>query len=123
MPLTNGNVDTGGLALTEVSTEVLIASGVLTVSAGGLTIVGAQSGTADDLDTVNIGTGLLAAGYQLIVYITATISDTITIKNGTGNIVTNTGADVTLTSAKVAMLVRFIGTTNAVVTNTWKCIA
>lgn len=123
MSLTNGEVVTGGVGLTEVSTEVLLVSDALTVSAGGLVIVGAESGIADNLATINLGTGLFPAGYQLTLYITATIGDTITVKHNTGNIVTNTGADITLTSAKMAILQRFIGTTNSVVTNTWKCIA
>lgn len=122
MSLTNGEVVTGGIGLTEVSTEVLIASGVLTVSTGGLIIVGAQSGTADDLDTINLATGIFPAGYQLELALTATIGDTITVKNGTGNIVTNTGADISLTENKMVILRRFIGTTNSVVNNKWKCI-
>lgn len=120
MSLTNGEVLTGAIGMTEVSTEVLIASGVLTVSAGGLVIVGAESGTADDLATVNISTGLLIAGYQVVLFLTATIGDTITIKHNTGNLLCSTGADMTLTENTAVMLVRFIGTTNAVVNNKWR---
>lgn len=120
MSLTNGEVLTGAIGMTEVSTEVLIASGVLTVSAGGLVIVGAESGTADDLVTVNISTGLLIAGYQVVLFLTATIGDTITIKHNTGNLLCSTGADMTLTENTAVMLVRFIGTTNAVVNNKWR---
>lgn len=120
MPLTNGHIETGGYTQTEVSAEVLIASGVLTVSAGGLVIVGAQSGTADDLDTVNIGTGLIASGWQPILYLTATIADTITIKHNTGNLLCSTGADMTLTENTAVQLVRFIGTANAVVNAKWR---
>jgi len=122
MSLTNGEVLTGGFGMTEVSVETLIASGVLTVSAGGLVIVGAESGTADDLATINIGTGVLPAGYQLLLILTATIGDTITIKHNTGNILCNTGADITLTENKMVILQRFIGTANAVVNNKWKAI-
>lgn len=120
MSLTNGEVLTGAIGMTEVSTEVLIASGVLTVSSGGLVIVGAESGTADDLVTVNISTGLLIAGYQVVLFLTATIGDTITIKHNTGNLLCSTGADMTLTENTAVMLVRFIGTTNAVVNNKWR---
>lgn len=120
MSLTNGEVLTGALGMTEVSAEVLIASGVLTVSAGGLVIVGAESGTADDLATVNISTGLLIAGYQVVLFLTATIGDTITVKHNTGNIFCNTGADMSLTENTAIMLVRFIGTTTAVVNNKWR---
>lgn len=122
MSLTNGNVETGGYALMEISAEILIASGVLTVSTGGLIIVGAESGTTDDLATINITTGLLIAGYQLTLYITATIGDTITIKHNTGNILCNTGADISLTENKMVILQRFIGTTNAVVNNKWRAV-
>jgi len=120
MALTSGEVVTGGIGLTEVSAEVLIAAGVLTVSAGGLVIVGAESGTTDDLTTINLLTGVFPAGYQLILYLTATIGDVITVKNGTGNIVTNTGADVSLTENKAVMLIRFIGTANSVVNAKWR---
>lgn len=120
MSLTNGEILTGAFGMTEVSTEVLIATGVLTVSAGGLVIVGAESGTADDLATVNMTTGLLIAGYQVVLFLTATIGDTITIKHNTGNILCSTGADMTLTENTAVMLVRFIGTTNAVVNNKWR---
>jgi co-chaperonin GroES (HSP10) len=122
MPLTNGHIEVGGYTLTEVSAEVLLASDTLTVSAGGLVVVGAESGTADNLATINIGTGLIESGWQLTLYLTATIGDTITVKNGSGNIVTNTGADITLTENKMVILQRFIGATNAVVNNKWKCI-
>lgn len=123
MSLTNGNVETGGYALEEISTEVLIVSGVLTVSSGGLIIVGAESGTTDDLTTINIATGLLNAGYQLTLYLTAAIGDTITIKHNTATILCNTGADISLTENKMAILQRFIGTTNSVVNSKWRCIA
>lgn len=120
MSLTNGEVLTGAIGMTEVSTEVLIASGVLTVSAGGLVVVGAESGTADDLPTVNMTTGLLIGGYQVVLFLTATIGDTITLKHNTGNLLCSTGADMTLTENTAVMLVRFIGTTNAVVNNKWR---
>lgn len=122
MSLTSGEMLTGGYAMTEVSTETLIASGVLTISAGGLCIVGAESGTTDDLDTVNLLTGIMASGYQLMLFLTATIGDTITIKHNTGNILCNTGADISLTENKGVMLIRFIGTTNSVVNNKWRAI-
>ncbi len=120
MPLANGNVETGRYAMTEETTETLLVSDTLTVTDGGLVVVGAESSTADNLATINV-TGL-DSGYQLQLTLTATIGDTITIKHNTGNIVTNTGADITLTENKMVILQRFIGTTNSVVNNKWKCI-
>jgi len=113
-------VNTGVYAHLEVSTETLIASGVLTLTTSRPVIVGAQSGTADDLDTLTVTNTEITSGYQVIVFMTATIGDTITIKHNTGNILCNTGADITLTENKAVMLVRFISTTNSVVNNKWR---
>lgn len=105
---------------TEPADEVLIAAGVVTVTAG-LMVIGAESGTADDLDTLTPSADF-AAGYGRVVYLTATIGDTITLKHGTGNLVINTGADAALTEDKVAMLVRFVATTTSKVNAKWKVI-
>lgn len=118
-----GNVNLEAVCHQEPSDETLIASDILT-AAQSLIVVGAESGTSDNLATVNLSTDFAAAcvGYQPLLYLTATIGDTITIKNGTGNIVCNTGADISLTENKVVMLVRFVSTTTAKVNNKWKAI-
>lgn len=62
--------------------ETLIASGVLSPALSpGVIVVGAESGTADDLDT------LTATDYQRNdrVSLRCTVGDTITVKHGTGN--------------------------------------
>lgn len=112
-------VRTNAFLPSEVTTETLIASGVLTAEKE-MVIVGAQSGTTDDLDTVNVAAGLSYSGYVQILYLTATIGDTITIKHNTGSILCNSGADMTLTENKGVMLVRFINTTNAVANSKWR---
>ena len=112
-------VRTNAFLPAEVTTESLIAAGVLAVSAE-MVIVGAQSGTTDDLDTVNVSDGIAFSGYVQRLYLTATIGDTITVKHNTGNILCNSGADMTLTENKGAMLVRFINTTNATVNSKWR---
>lgn len=92
------------------------ASSELTISAGGAVTVtdgyhtiAANSGTADDLDTIN-GT---TAG-QLIV-IAAASGDTITITSGVGNIVTQTGADIAMSGNQQYQLLN--NGTNLVVIN------
>ena len=122
MSLPSG-VAVAGLLLVEASTETLLSSDTLTVNGGGLTIVGAESGTTDNLATLNIGTNFTLSGNQLIVFLTATIGDSITIKHNTGNIVCNTGADIVMTENMCVMLVRFISTTNAVVNSKWRAIS
>ena len=112
-------IRSNALMPTEVTAETLISGGVLT-AAQEMVIVGAQSGTADDLDTVNPATGITFSGYVQRLYLTATIGDTITVKHNTGNILCNSGSDMTLTENKGVMLVRFINTTNAVANNKWR---
>lgn len=121
--MTVGNVNAESMCYQEPSDETLIASGVLT-AAQDLIVVGAESGTTDDLATVNLSTAFAAAsvGYQPVLRLTATIGDSITLKHNTGNLVINTGADATLTSDKVAILVRFVSTTTAKISNKWKVI-
>lgn len=116
-----GNVNAESITYQEPSDETLIASGVLT-AAQDLIVVGAESGTADDLATVNLSTAFAAAcvGYQPVLRLTATIGDTITVKHNTGNILCNSGADMTLTENKVITLVRFVSTTTAKVSNKWR---
>lgn len=112
-------VRTNAFMPTEVTAETLIATGVLSAEKE-MVIVGAQTGTADDLDTVNVAAGITFSGYVQRLYLTATIGDTITVKHNTGNVLCNSGADITLTENKGVMLVRFINTTNAVANSKWR---
>lgn len=115
-------VRTNAFMPSEVTTETLIATGVLTAEKE-MIVVGAQTGVTDDLDTVSIVAGLSYSGYVQILYLTATIGDTITVKHNTGNILCNSGVDITLTENKGVMLVRFINTTNAVANSKWRAFA
>lgn len=82
----------------------LIDASILTLAAGVLAItldyhiVAAQAGVADDLDTINGGTN------DQILVLQADAGDTITIKDGTGNIELNGGADFDLVGDKTIML-------------------
>jgi hypothetical protein len=82
------------------------APSILTISAGAVTytqtthFIAAESGTADDLDTISVST---SDSYRLAIQ--ADSGDTITVKNGTGNIVTNDGADFTLSGSVIADMV------------------
>lgn len=73
--------------------ETLIAAGVLSPALSpGVIVVGAESATSDDLDT------LTATDYQRNdrVSLRATVGDTITVKHGTGNISLPGSADFVL---------------------------
>ncbi len=79
------------------STELTIAAGVVTVT-GAYHTIAAQSGVLDDLDTIN---GTIEG--QLIT-IAAASGDTITLKHGTGNIVTLTGGDILMSGNQQYLL-------------------
>jgi hypothetical protein len=76
----------------------------LTISSGAITAVNGahklqpQTGTADDLDTING----LTAGDLIILYVSDAGTDTITFKHGTGNISCAGGADIELSTGAVA---------------------
>lgn len=111
----------GAVGFKEATTEILIASGVL-IPVQAITIVGAESGTSDDLDTVTLDSGFaIATGYPPIIFLTATIGDTVTVKHNTGNILNDTGADLSLTENKCVILVRIIETTNSIANSKWRC--
>jgi hypothetical protein len=76
-----------------------IASGAVTSTQTLLTIA-AETGTADDLVTVNTATN----GDLLILR--ADAGDTIALKNGTGNLLCAGGADFAITGAQLALLMR-----------------
>lgn len=93
---------------------LLIANTLLTISGGAVTVtqathtLAAESGTADDLDTIN-GT---AEGR--IYVLRADTGDTITLKHGTGNIDVIGGSDLTISGDNVVMAISD-GTTVSVV--------
>jgi hypothetical protein len=95
-----------------VQGELFAATSILTISAGVVTLTGAfhtiaaETGTADDLDTITQAVG--AKTPQMIV-LQADTGDTITLKHNTGNIQTRTSADLTL-SGTIALLLFFDGT-------------
>lgn len=115
-------VATGGYFHKEVAAETLLVSDALTVTQS-IMVVGAQSGTADDLATITLHADFTFPGYQPAIYLKATTGDTITIKDGTGNIETNSGSDVSLTGEKMVMLIRPVGTAITGVTAKWICFS
>ncbi len=118
----NAIVGAGGYFNKEVSGETLLASDTLTVTQS-IMVVGAQTGTTDDLATIALHADFTLAGYQPVIYLKATTGDTITIKDGTGNIECNSGSDVSLTGEKMVMLVRPVGTAITGVTAKWICFS
>ena len=91
-----------GLNLTDFAVKTL-ASDAITLTQT-LTLVAAQSGTADDLATMTAG-----KGHGDLVILKADSGDTITIKHGTGNIQAFDGADIEL-SGDSAIAFIFDGT-------------
>lgn len=77
---------------------------ILTLSTGAVTatqtahIIAAESGTADDLDTIT------AASEYTFIVVQADSGDTITVKHGTGNIALNNAVDVILAGDQKLML-------------------
>lgn len=94
-----------------IATETLAldTSTILTLSSDEITItrsfhvVAAESGTADDLATINLGS-LGFVPNSLFVLLQADSGDTITVKDGTGNINLNGGADFDLSGEKTLLL-------------------
>ena len=72
--------------------SVTIASGVITITQPGVYVVTPEGGAADDLTTISGG----LSGYEIILY-PVDSTNTITIKNGDGNI--QIGADFNLDHA------------------------
>jgi putative cofactor-binding repeat protein len=71
--------------------EQLIVSGSITML-DNYSLIGAETGTSDDLATING----LTEGHDGVLL--ATVGDTITVKHNTGNILCSGGADVTLST-------------------------
>jgi hypothetical protein len=77
--------------------QLTLSSDAVTVTKGYHTIA-AQTGTADNLATLNGGSG------NVLVLLQAKAGDTITVKHGTGNIFLNGAADFTLSGGKSLLL-------------------
>lgn len=99
----------GGFGLAEPTT-LEISGGAITITQS-KHIIAAQTGTADELDTINIAASLIisAAGntYQPMLFIQADTGDTITVKHTTGggtNISLSGGIDFTLSGEKQLFL-------------------
>lgn len=87
----------------DAATTLTISSGTIIINQGTHTIA-AESGTADDLDTIQfVGIGGVAPNTMLLV-LQADTGDTITIKHGTGNISLNGAADFELSGSKRLLL-------------------
>lgn len=77
------------------------AATTLTLDTGAVTvsqvrhILAAEAGVTDDLDTITVDS-TIASGYGGVVILKADSGDTITVKDGTGNIVTGNNADIVL---------------------------
>lgn len=82
---------------------IAISSGVLTLTSA-YTIVQAQTGTADDLATINVSITDVANTDKFLVILEADSGDTITLKHGTGNITLLSGADLALGSGERILL-------------------
>lgn len=94
------NVRDGTLATTLLRVE---ASTTLTISSGAVTatksyhVIAAETGTTDDLDTIT------AAQNNTFIVISADTGDTITVKNGTGNIYLP-GGDMDMSGSEMLLL-------------------
>lgn len=82
-------------------TEITLAAGVATVTRA-LHTVAAESGTADDLDTITLA--IPDVSTPVIIVIRAAAGDTITVKHSTGNVELNGAADYALSGDKTLAL-------------------
>jgi hypothetical protein len=91
----------------ESADTLTIASGVVTVDQS-IHIIAAEAGTTDDLDTITLDYPQITVAsttYRPLLLITADTGDTITLKNGTGNIACSTNKDIALDDEMYALLV------------------
>jgi hypothetical protein len=99
----SGEIQVNAIEL-DAATTLTIATGAVTIT-GSVHIIAAESGTADLLDTITLGTNFDSAKHQLI-FLIADTGDTITVKHNTDNIVLNGAADFSLTDVKMLALLR-----------------
>jgi hypothetical protein len=96
-------IDFDGSLAPADATTLTIASGVITVIQV-KHIIAAQTGTTDDLDTINVDS-TIGAGYEGIIILKADAGDTITLKHETGNISLPGGFDINLTGEALLIMV------------------
>lgn len=101
----------GNPGLQKYSSVAVETADIYTIAAGVATIqqcfciLAAQSGTADDLDTITLGSNFGGVGtYRPMVILQADTGDTITVKHNTGNIFLFGAADVVLTGNQILAL-------------------
>jgi hypothetical protein len=87
-----------GTMLSDTAETLTLSSGAATAGHGSYFIIAAETGTADDLDTLTI------TGVPRLIFLQADSGDTITIKHSTGNIELNSAADFALTADKTLAL-------------------
>ena len=97
----------GGTTSAAVNTSVpiTISSGAITSAAGHI-ILAAETGTTDDLDSFSGVTGATAGDMMIL---RADSGDTITVKDGVGNIRLDGGTDKVLNSVNDVLLLMFTG--------------
>lgn len=117
--------DPGRLGLSSVLYEepdiYTVASGIVTVEQS-LCVINGEGGANDNIDTITPGDKLTKSLHGQVIWITAKIGQTHLVKHNSGNIMCNTGADISLTENKAVMLVKFVTTTTANVNNKWRAI-
>lgn len=102
--ISNPGIQRSATYLVETADTYTIAAGVATIQQC-FCILAAQSGTADDLDTVTLGSNFAGIGtYRPTITLQADTGDTITVKHNTGNIYLYGAADVTLTGNQILTL-------------------
>lgn len=92
----------GAFLSTDVAT-IPIADGVLTITSA-MVIAQAQTGTADDIDTITPNIESINSGDLYFILIEADAGNTITLKHGTGNMNFVNAADIVLGSGERALL-------------------
>lgn len=105
----------------EIADTYTVAAGVLTPQQS-LCVINGEGAANDDIVTITPGTKLIKTGYVTLLYLTAKIGQTHTIKHGTGNIKCNTGADISLTENKAVILIPFVVTTTGDVAAFYRAI-
>jgi len=92
-------ISDGGFLKLKTSTELTISSGAITVTQNFHTIDTESDAASDDLATINGG----AAGL-MVFFRTESSSRDVVIKHNTGNILTSSGADITLANTNELMV-------------------
>lgn len=100
----SGNVTMTGKVLTPIKSTLTIATGVITVTGAYHAIDTEAAAATDDLDTISGG-----ADGQALVLRTTNDGRDVVIKHNTGNILTHSGQNITLTSIKETVTLIYDG--------------